>query len=358
MAVGSFSFPTDLSQSSVVGVAYGEDWCAELSQVVPAISLVAKDGAALTRAFATFQAWSEATDPDSLEVTIVFRSKGGYLLALSPEMRRLERRCLGFNRAHRPVVLAATWCKPIDSVHPFLRRFETYSKRAISPYLLGGAALSGAITAPSPPASYSIRPLEGLKPLLKFSVTFAEEASVEAGTVAWVALRMADGGSISATAPSGPPAPAPSEISDQRRVTLRTHFPVTLERLAMARACGAAFRSLSTKGIAAWQFEQAVCNLTLSRAMEAGLHYRSLPRPRFQEAVLQALSEHYEVADGAPLVPCEPESVAEQVLADANALLSHLKMRPARDLASAQARLRAASALAAPTANPDLVRTW
>ena len=74
----------------------------------PDISLVAQNGDELAKAFEAFNAWSRMTDPDSVEITFVFRNSGGYVLAISPEYSRLVRRCLGFDRTHQAIVTEPT----------------------------------------------------------------------------------------------------------------------------------------------------------------------------------------------------------------------------------------------------------
>src|SRR5690606_22245584 len=111
-----------------------------------------------------------------------FRTRGGYILSLSPELSRLERRCLGFDRAQSPIVFMVTWCKPIDTVHPLLRKLEEYSRQPIAPFHLDGAVYPGPLVLPSDGSSCQIRPVPGLRPLLKFEVTFVDEENVQSNT--------------------------------------------------------------------------------------------------------------------------------------------------------------------------------
>jgi hypothetical protein len=113
MAVGTFGFPTHLRDAGIDGVAYGSVWFKELDQLIPTISLIGRHAEGLAKAFEEFNAWNKMTDPDSLELTFVFRKSGGYVLAISPEYSRLERRCLGFDRTFTPIATAATWFKSI-----------------------------------------------------------------------------------------------------------------------------------------------------------------------------------------------------------------------------------------------------
>ena len=143
MALATLEFPGHLSAASVDGVAYGSVWSEPLKQTIPTISLVAQNGSELTKAFQAFNAWSQMTDPDSVEITFVFRNSGGYVLAISPVYSRLQRRCLGFDRTHQAVAFAPTWFKPIDTVNPVLRQFRRSCSSPIAPFLFTGSTYIG-----------------------------------------------------------------------------------------------------------------------------------------------------------------------------------------------------------------------
>ena len=142
-ALASPEFMNHLNAAMVHAVAYGSAWSGSLNHAVPSISLVAKRGDELAKAFEEFNAWSRMTDPDSVETTIVFRKNGGYVLAVSPEYSRLQRRCFGFDRAHRAIAVGPTWIKPIDSVQPFLQTFRRYCSAPIAPFMLDGVTYVG-----------------------------------------------------------------------------------------------------------------------------------------------------------------------------------------------------------------------
>src|SRR3954465_9858565 len=68
MALATVEFPGHLTAASVDAVAYGSVWSEPLRQTIPTISLVAQNGNELTKAFQAFNAWSQMTDPDSVEI--------------------------------------------------------------------------------------------------------------------------------------------------------------------------------------------------------------------------------------------------------------------------------------------------
>lgn len=291
MAIGSFDFPNHLSAASVDGVAYGAAWSDVVNETAPAISLVARHGEALAKAFETFNAWSKATDPDSVEITFVFRKSGGYVLAISTEYTRLERRCLGFDRTHRPMAFAAMWFKPIDSVHPQLQRFRKHCSAPIAPVLFDGVVYTGPrdrLSVSSPP---DVRPIPDLQPLLKFDVNFVDEEEVKPNTVGWLALNI-ESRPVSKT-PTGPPRPEPRDVGKQRVKALTCHFPVTLERMRRSSNIRDLIRQLSDEGVREWQIEQVVCNLALSEQMGRGPHYAGLSGRKGDKTILDAPSSFH-----------------------------------------------------------------
>src|SRR5260370_16961447 len=252
-------------------------------------------GEGVAKAYSTFNAWAEATEPDSLELTIVFRQRGGYILALSPERSRLERRCLGFDRTHRVILMMMTWCKPIDTINPFLRKLREYVAAPVASFILGGAVHAGpALTADS--SNPALLPASGADAMLKFEITIVDEADVKPDTVPWIAMQMASPTSRHRSKKKAE-LPSPSEIAKHRSKMLRTHFPVTLERLRRSPDVPALVQGLAADGIAAWQIAQTLCNLIVARSMSLGRHYTGLSSDKEQGAILRALTSLYAVAD-------------------------------------------------------------
>lgn len=346
MAVATFEFPGHLSAASVDGVAYGGVWSEGVQQTIPTISLVAQNGDELRKAFEAFNAWSRMTDPDSVEITFVFRNSGGYVLAVSPEYRRLERRCLGFDRTHQAVVVGPTWFKPIDSVHPMLRRFREHSSAPVAPFLLDGVTYVGPRSVLTPSSAPDVRPISGLEPLLKFEAKFIDEDDATPDSIGWLALKAAaEPRARLPKSSAGPPPPKLEDVASHRAKALAHHFPVTLERIRRSPHVLTLMGELAVDGVRRWQVEQALCNLVLSTEIDRGPHYIGLSVRKADNSIITALRGRYELADGSAIPPFAGDVVRTQVLADANALLRFLGKTSVADLASAQAALSLASAL-------------
>ena len=348
MALASFEFPSHLSAASVDGVGYGEVWSEAVKQAVPTIFLVARRGDELAKAFEAFNAWSQVTDPDSVEITFVFRKSGGYVLAISPEYARLERRCLGFDRAHRAMAVTAMWCKPIDSVHPLLRRIRKYCSAPIAPFVLDGVTYVDPRSVLTPSSPPDVCPISGVQHLLKFEVTFVDEDEVTPDSMAWAALRTESGQEL--PSPKGPSKPKPDDIVEQRVKTLAYHFPVTLERIRRSSSIPSLMLGLTESGVRPWQIEQALCNLVLSAEMGRGAHFVGLSARSAEKSIIQTIGSRHELADGGDVPTFSAMDVSVQIVADGNALLRCLGKKRRKDLAGIQAALQSVSALEAVTA--------
>ena len=336
MAVGGLDLPSLLTDACIDGVAYEIRHSPELNQDVQAITLVAQDGDALAKAFSLFHNWTQSSDPDAVEITFVFKDSCSYILGISPEPSRMEQRLLGFNRTRQAISYSALWCKPIDSVHPMLLRFrDHYASTRIAPYILDGATYFGPRSAIPHAASIQLREISGLRPLLKFEVTFVHESEVAAGTIAWLAARMQSAASPQASARAK--RPESNAISARRHRALSEHFPVTLERMRSSPEVQEMSRQLLGDGVELWQVEQALCNIVLGIELDKE-HVKT--RQQMRERIIEALNGRFECADGSVLPVFGIDRVRSQVLADGNELLAHLKKKGKDDLSAMQSRLR------------------
>jgi hypothetical protein len=317
---------------------------------VPAITLIARNEIPVREAFREFNAWAAQTDGDALELTFIFRSDGSYLLVLAPETTRLQRRTLGYNRTSHVLVMTLMWVFPVTTTHPALRTIREYCKGFPAPIMFSAARLPPLLVAPSATAS-ELRPVAGVKPLLKFSLTLVDESDVTPHSTAWAALQSASmkGGSSSR---EKPPPPEPAATGEMRAKMLRAHFPVTLERLQGSKWFDEMCLSLHRDhGVRRWQVEQAICNLVLSEETVGRPHFAGLGSRELADLVVKALDRRYEVANGSTLAPLSAEHVVTQIVADTSQLLSYYR-RPSRlaALGAANASLASAELLDAPSA--------
>lgn len=355
LAIGLYDFPSQLTAASVDGIAYGLAWSETIQQSVPTITLVGQERDGLAKAFKTFNDWSELTDPDSVELTFVFRKSGGYALVISPECSRLERRCLGFDRSHKSTAFLITWIKQMDSTNPFLAEFRAYCASPIAPFYFEGAVYDSrdAFTASSPPDLIQI---SDLQPLLKFEVSFLDEDDVRPGTIGWSALNIHDRPSRKTAEEMHKP--DPEEIARFRAATLQRHFPATLERIRRSPAIPRLLDDFRSDGVRPWQIEQALCNLVLSASMGRPPHFLGLSARKLKTRILEELRSRCELANGVELPAFDEHTVRAQIVADGNELLRHLRSRIAIDLGALQEALRSLRVLEVSGAIKDPPTDW
>ena len=343
-------FANHLGEASIVAVAYGSEWSEVLGAEVPTMSLVAERPEPLREAFKIFAAWADAADGDAVELTVVLKESGGFLLGISPEYGRLARRCVGFDRTTvSPIALLPAWCKPIETAHRFLTQLRSYAEKPIAPFLFGGATLSGLLIHSDPDVP-QVAAVPGLTSILKFEVTFADESDIKPGGMGEWLLKTASLANESSETRSSPPTSRTIvDIGTERVRVLRTHFPVTLERLHRSGR----LQYLRTvvapdTDVGLWQLEQAYCNLVLSAGSGWDIHYRRL-RPRdARRRILHAIGERFEIADSQPLDEFTDDQVCMQLVADGRALLRYLNEPADGDMSTVQARLVALQAIQAP----------
>ena len=98
--------------------------------------------------------------------------------------------------------------------------------------------------------------IPGLKPLLKFEISFVDEADVRPDSIQGRLLKMESSTPAAVDEPGPPPAKrSVSSIGTERARMLATHFPVTLERLHKSKQSRKILSILGAYGIALWQVE-------------------------------------------------------------------------------------------------------
>ena len=235
----------------------------------------------------------------------------------------------------------------MTSVHPFLRSFRDYCSQSLAPFYFGAATYTGprnALTTSSPP---DIAPVPNVDPLLKFDATFVNQNDVTPNTTAWIALHAPCFPATPAAPRRTQPAPAPDQIAEQRRRTLRHHFPVTLERIRRARHLAVLFPPL-LPNTAHWQVEQAICNLLLAVQTGARPHFQGLTAKQVRNHVTQAIASRSETADGQMIPFFTPDQITTQILADGNALLRLFKKKRRANISRLQEALSSLCLLDAP----------
>ena len=341
MAISAVEFADDLHNADVFAVAYGLHYWDQLHRTIPTITLLARSSEHLGKAFQQFEAWTSLSDGDAVELNFVFLSSGGYLLSLGPEPRRLEQRCLGFDRTSRALIASVTWIKEMTTVHASLLQFRKYCQQLISPFFLDGACYMG-LTMGAVPDPIFIQEVPTLRKILKFSVEHVDEADIKEHTQAWVALNMhkhrAKMTKIGKMSRNKSKQFLLNTAHDARSEILSRHFPVTLERLRTNKDLQSMCTRLIATGLRAWQFEQAVCNLLLSADLTKGKpHFDGIPKNQIDNEIVIALQNRFEVANGdsKEILNLKEAQIVTQAIEDAKTLLAEAGTLPKKqDLSS------------------------
>lgn len=340
IAISTVEFANDFHKADVVAVAYGvKHW--DVSEThIPTITLLARSSEHLANVFKQFEQWTSLSDGDAVELTFIYLSSGGYLLSLGPEPRRLEQRCLGFDRTSRPIIASVTWIKEMTTVHPALRQFQKYCGQLVSPFFLDGACYLG-LNLDSTPDPMLVKEIPTLRNILKFSVEHINEADVKENTQAWVALNTRKHKITSTMKRTGEKDAKRFLLETShvaRREVLGRHFPITLERVRTTKSLQSIGAKLAEKGLRTWQFEQAVCNLVLSLNLTKGKpYYEGIPKKHIDSEIIRGLQNRYEEADGnvKGLLRLTEAQIVTQALEDAKVLLAKAgSLTKKQDLAS------------------------
>jgi len=329
MLLGSMGFAQCLGEANVVGIAYGPAATDAFGTTVPQLTLVAREGEHLALAFEEFNTWVRQTDGDAIEITIVFRNAGGYVLALSQNLDRLRRRMLNGDTVYDAVFMSTTWFKSMDTVHPMLLKLREYCRHFPAPIVLGGAEYSPLRDGPLT-KQMSVREVPAIVPVLKFELTFVDENDVAPGSIASAAIRTAGKGAPHESAEPTHPVKrekSAAAISATRVATIGRYFPVTIERLRRDPRFEALCGQLLVSGYARWQVEQAVCNFILASGVDLATRVSSRSDRELandddlSSMICDAVRNRYEMADGKELPVLPITVIAAHALADGVALL-------------------------------------
>lgn len=343
--VASPDFLDLLSKSDIVGCAYGRNYSGKLGAAVPLISLVGTNEGEIRKVCEEFRRWGADTNGDVIELTMGFLPTG-YIVSIGRSREEAVARLTGFDRTSEPLLFGAWWQKRIDTRHPVLQQIREYKQNLISPVLVSFLLHEG----PRNPqnADFSgVKPISALPDFVKFDLEFVDVGGTE------------DTGIFSSQLSSRKSrvlrdrkelrkerkrqATEPSLYSSRRTSTLERHFPVTLERLRRGAETDNNLASrLGKDGVRAWQLQQAVCNLVLSRQICKGsLYYSTVSSADIQDVILNAIRGRFEIADGSNDVDqISAEQVIEQVRLDASYLLKQLDALPLQtDLSYLQQQL-------------------
>lgn len=338
LLVASFDFVKALHDADIFGCAYGMSSNNVLRTALIEVSLIGKNADSLESAFQEFIRWGADEDGDVVALTFVFLKEGGYLLGVGHDVERLEHRLRANDRVFVPLYYGGSWVKKFDSRHAMLKQLAEYKKSLISPFLFS-AAFHPPADDPADLNLNSIRPIQGIEPIIKLEATFTLEEDVQDHSQEWGLLQIyrskeptsnirdANDRILKLSEP-GPKDDLQSFL-DRRQEMLFRHFPVTLSRLRRSKEHMGYLKELIGQGVRQWQVEQALCNLILSREICEKDHYIGLSQKESLDKIISALQSRFEQADSVDsIAELTLDAIQHQIELDSKVLLSHFKVRP------------------------------
>ena len=329
LSVPNIEWANQITQSQVVGCAYGWQKIPELGAHIPSISLIARSAALIRSAFEEFDRWTKGSDDDAVEMNIVLLKNGGYLLGISREPSRalaLSPVPAFFDAVH----LVQSWIKTIDTTNKTLLDLREYCRALIAPVAVGPVLMPPLMIVPD--ARVPMRSVEGVRPLVKFQLDFGDEDQEDLPPTAKMMLQVHRSSKDGGRHADQPAERTPSMWGAKRSNVLREMFPLSVFRSKRRGLPELVRGQLRTVKVADWQIEQAVCNLVMSKVIgSTGGHYNGISSKGLVDKIASAAAAYSEIADGRDnLEEFGPADIARQLWLDADYLVGAVGER-ARD---------------------------
>ena len=227
--MGPVNFSQKLTEANVIAVAYGSMYADEVHGMIPVLTLVGRNESPLQEAFKEFNAWADASDGDAVELTIVFHGSNGYTIIIGANTEKLIDRVLRYDAIFEPLTFQASWAKPIDTLSDPLKEIRAFLEVGIRPFKLSAATYSG-LTTPRAAMPDLVKPVRGVRDLLKFSARFVNEGSEQEKDWQRIARLAKDRKGRPKRPKEKPELPDAKSVFTCRTNRLKTLFPLTLWR--------------------------------------------------------------------------------------------------------------------------------
>jgi hypothetical protein len=267
-------FNQELIDSNVMGCAYGLAPVAGYPGHIPSLSLVCEKPEPMKKAFSYFENWGCKEDGDVVDITIVLKNDGGYLLGLQPNFSRLIERSTPDRELMDPLYFGLTWIKTLDTTNPTLLEWRQLFKSKFFPIEVSActAKLVGGI-----PSFKTLEPLHEAGSFIKFSLTITTEDEEPDHFL----LRVVQNpkGKRTSGRRQGPPPTTPKDVATCRQRVIDTAFPVTRERCRHLKLIDEVRTHAGFELASESQITQAVVNLQISDEIADGrAHYEGISK--------------------------------------------------------------------------------
>jgi hypothetical protein len=304
-----FDFNRQLVEANVYGFAYGFDRVEGYPSPVPCLSLIAEKPAHLELAFKYFEHWGSQVDGDSVDMTIVLRKSGTYLLGIQPNAERMIYRLVKDTALAETIYPGMTWIKTVDTTNPILWDWKEHLESKMLPIVVH-AATAQAIR--GIPQTETVQPIVGAPSFTKFGLVIVSEDEEPDHWFFDIISQSRGEKPRRRKAPKN----APSFVAAARRRLIDTVFPVTRERVRR-RNLGSECRAiLGSDLVSDAQVEQAAINVMLSQEWCNGAEH-FVGMKDVHEQWWKRLQQRVEIAGSKNAVEeMDAEIVAKQVQLD------------------------------------------
>ncbi|CAM3303243.1 hypothetical protein [Thalassospira profundimaris] len=255
-STSSVDLNNHMTTANVVGCAYGFDRAGGYPAPIPRLTFVAELEGELRAATKCLESWGCADDGDSVDIDIVLKNDGGYLLGMQPNYARMMMRMVKDSALVEPIFSGATWIKSIDTTNPMLFEWKDNLKSKIAPIKVGFATAKFVAGVPQ---FDTIKPLEGALSFVKFGLTIqTEEENPDHWFFDIVRHTKRKSG------PFGPRKGTPKDVAAARANVINSAFPVSRTRIHR-QGLTEKIEALTSTPISKSQVEQAAINILLSR---------------------------------------------------------------------------------------------
>lgn len=314
MAMSDTTFNQALSDSNIIGCAYGYHPVKELSTHIPSITLVGTNRDALMKVYERFNEWGCKDDGDVVDVDILLKSDGSYDLWIGPEFHRNIYRIIPQNDTFDLISMNVSWIKHIDSTNPFLLEIKEY----IESTRLHPILISAAIDTEENIKRGTLNPtkVSNWDDIIKFGFMIHSEKDKTSDPRIKM-MKNFGTRTKKKNKSSEPPKIKPEDICKNRKKTLDAIFPVSRERILRTSIRDDVRRIHGFETVSETQICQAAINILLSNELNSGdVHYSQL-NGDYKDTIQDTIMDRIEVADGSRLnVTLDPIIISNQIKLD------------------------------------------
>lgn len=261
----SMDFNQHAIAANIFGCAYGYDRIDGYPAAIPCMTLIGENPDELNAAAKCLENWGCAADGDAVDINIVLKNDGGYLLGVQPEQTRLANRYTKDQALADALYFGATWIKTLDSTNPILYRWQDYLESKLSPIkIMFGTATS----VDGMPQINTVKELPGAVSFIKFRLKIETEQENPSHWFFSIVRKQKN-----ARKPERD-VYEPSQVAAARKKVIDTAFPLSRERIRRLNLHERIKELTNFEGVSPSQIDQAVINVQLSREWSGGLdHY-------------------------------------------------------------------------------------